>query len=79
MIRITAHVNPVGESLIKVNPAAYGRNFTKHALSRVPSDSDGLPVSENAGEFIVEKILGERTKDGVTEYEVKWKGYDEKV
>eukprot|EP01051_Picozoa_sp_SAG22_P007996 SAG22_NODE_586_length_8859_cov_4.706164_2_plen_431_part_00 len=58
--------------------AAYGRNFTKHALSRVPSDSDGLPVSENAGEFIVEKILGERTKDGVTEYEVKWKGYDEK-
>jgi len=51
----------------KYPEAAYGRNFTKSALSRVPSDSNGLPISEGGGDYVVEKILSERVTDGETE------------
>jgi hypothetical protein len=59
--------------------AAFGRNFTKHALSRVPQDEKGKPISEKAGKYEVEEILSERQRPGnpaITEYEVKWKDYD---
>ena len=60
--------------------AAYQRHFTKSALSRVPQDSKGRPVAEKPGEFEVASILAERKASEdktVTEYEVKWKGYDD--
>eukprot|EP01050_Picozoa_sp_SAG11_P013044 SAG11_NODE_1495_length_4799_cov_1881.608723_3_plen_522_part_00 len=59
---------------------AYGRNFVKHALSRVPMDKDGKAIVEfdDDEEYVVQAILGERLNDDKQkEYEVQWKGYDE--
>ena len=68
----------------KYPKAAYGRNFTKNALSRVPKDDDGFPISENATGYTPETIVGavgtkgaRHAAGGDTMYEVKWKGYDD--
>ena len=68
----------------KYPKAAYGRNFTKNALSCVPKDDDGFPISENATGYTPETIVGavgtkgaRHAAGGDTMYEVKWKGYDD--
>eukprot|EP01043_Picozoa_sp_COSAG02_P077276 COSAG02_NODE_16828_length_1053_cov_0.435010_2_plen_164_part_00 len=62
--------------------AAYGRNFVKDALSRVPMDKDGLPISEgrDEDEYVINRIHAVRKNpEGEREYEVSWKGYDDKT
>ena len=62
--------------------AAYGRNFVKDALSRVPMDKKGLPISEGRDddEYVIKAITGERVNDDKQkEYHVEWKGHDEKT
>ena len=59
--------------------AAYGRNFTKSALSRVPTTDKGFPDSQNKMTYAVEAILSEEQVDGKTMYEVKWKDENDKT
>ena len=61
--------------------AAYGRNFTKSALSRVPTTDKGLPDSQRKSTYSVEAIVSEEhdALDGNTMYEVKWKDYDDEA
>ena len=48
-------------------------------MSRVPQDDDGLSIADSPGDYEIEKIVSERTRKNtkITEYEVKWVGYDE--
>ena len=60
--------------------AAYGRNFVKEALSRVPMTKDGKAISEGRDddEYVIDRILARRkNSEGQYEYEVSWKGYDD--
>jgi len=59
--------------------AAYGRNFTKSALSRVPTTDKGLPDSQRKSTYSVEAIVSEEQVDGETMYEVQWKDENEKT
>ena len=58
---------------------AYGRNFTKDALSRVPQDEEHYPYAEEPPKnitypsYTIESVVGGPNKDN--EYKVKWQDY----
>ena len=58
---------------------AYGRNFTKDVLSRVPQDEEHYPYAEEPPKnitypsYTIESVVGGPNKDN--EYKVKWQDY----